>query len=124
MKKAYTASSLKRALENFVNNDEIQVKKSDVDLLKCPILNEYPYQSIERCYGNPIGCHRARYQACQRIIRIYMKGETKFALMIVARFTISANDSDGYVEKNDQTLRWLIDNKRIISECDLVTVEV
>ena len=36
MKKAYTASSLKQALEKIKNAGGVLIDKSDIDLLTCP----------------------------------------------------------------------------------------
>jgi len=124
MKKAYTASSLKQALEKIKNAGGVLIDKSDIDLLTCPIPGKLPFNSKEPCFGNPEGCQRARFQECSRSVRIQVNDKTKFLYRLPIRFTISDTNNDGYIEKYNQTLRWLIDERKLIKRDDLVPIDV
>lgn len=124
MKKAYTASSLKRALENIRDNSGVLIEKSELDALKCPIANERPSNSIEPCHGRPEGCQKAQFQICQRTVKVRVNDNMRFCWTITARFTISDTNYDGFVEKDDRTINWLISNKKLINADDLEAVEV
>jgi hypothetical protein len=124
MKKAYTASSLKQAIEKIQDTYGVLIEKPGIALLMCPIVGERPFNSKEPCLGYPKGCQRAHFQNCQRAVKIYVNDNVRFCWMILARFTISNTNDDGYVERNDRALRWLIDDKKLINESDLVPIEV
>jgi len=124
MIKAYTASSLKQALEHIQDAERVFVDKSDIAQLKCPITKEYPFNSTEPCFGNPRGCQKARFQNCIRSVKIHVNDNAGFWHRLYVQFTISATNHDGYIEKHDQILRWLIEDKKLIDRNDLVPVEV
>jgi hypothetical protein len=124
MKKAYTASSLKRALEKIPDEGGVLIDTSDISLLMCPIDGKPPYNSKEPCFGNPTGCQRAQFQQCLRSVRVQVNDNTRFCRRLSIRFTISDTNNDGYIDKYDQTLSWLINSKKLISRDDLVPVDV
>jgi len=124
MREAYTASSLKQALEKIQDAVGVLIDKSDIALLKCPITGKYTFNSKEPCFGNPKGCQRARFQECLRSVKIQVNDNTGFCHRLHIRFTVSSTNDDGYIEKYDQTLRWLIYDRKLIDRNDLVSVDV
>ena len=119
---SYTASSVKKALESMKPDGSFRVEQSDIDRLKCPITGERPDDALNICHGNHIGCVNRKYQLCIRRVHVYINAYFSYNLSF--SFTVSDDDRDGYIRKNDSTLRWLIEDKKAINEADLVPVNI
>jgi hypothetical protein len=119
MKARYTASSVKKALEGMVPSSGFFVKQAELDRLKCPILGEKPDGAQYKCNGNNIGCINRAYLKCQRWVGVYTYLNPRFSRDMYIFFTISDDNRDGYIDRDDTTLKWLIDEKRAINRADL-----
>jgi hypothetical protein len=116
----YTASSVKKALENMTPDAGFYVKQPELDRLICPIWGEYPYGAQNKCVGRNVGCPNRNYFGCKRRVGVYLNSGFSYDMYFF--FTVSDDNRDGFIDEDNKTLRWLIEVKRVIDVVDLVTV--
>lgn len=123
-KYVYTASSVKRALENMGSNIGFYVKQSELDKLKCPITGEYPYKSQNKCLGNHIGCINRKYRRCQRRVRVFINDNSGFSYDLCFHFRVSDDNGDGFIDEKDSTMRWLLEDKKVMDKNNLDRIQI
>jgi len=111
----YTASSVKKALENSEKNKIVY--SEGLDNLRCPVA-DLILEDGQLCGGRPKDCLRAQAQSCLRRVKIYRGAAKNLAPLAILKFkfTISAANTDGFIDKDDSTLRLLIVKKLLAEE--------
>ena len=90
----YRASRVLRTLINAC------VETRGYQFIKCP---------LDRCFINPVNCHKARGQTCTQEVSVIYEHEKHNKLVNLRfYFTISATDHDGFIHEDNEPLRILI----------------
>ena len=112
----YTASSVKRALENVTAGKGYCFEK--LEQLGCPTVND----ASRKCCGDYKNCYDAHYKICRQRVHVCRNDNRRFKRILNFYFTVSDTDNDGFIDEKDTLLRWLINELSVINESDLVRV--
>jgi hypothetical protein len=112
----YSANSLRVALKAAENTGTIKCRQTEG--LRCPAVG---YQLYNGWCCNLADCKRGKDKLCIHRLDIQFT-DGSYPVVLDVKYRASQDSRDGFIPKKHSQLRVLIEDKKVISENDLIPI--